>query len=78
MIKVHLNNASPVYPTGQVHLGVWLITRHSASSPQEPTHGSLHLLLMHARCSAHSLLLIHSGRQLGGEPIKSCKQEQAG
>lgn len=31
---------------------------------------------MHAKEIGHSLLLIHSGRQLGGNPINSGKQEQ--
>lgn len=33
---------------------------------------------MHARLSAHSLLLIHSGRQFGGMPIKLGRQEHDG
>lgn len=30
---------------------------------------------MHANCVEHSLLLTHSGLQLGGSPINSGKQE---
>lgn len=33
---------------------------------------------MHANLSAHSLLLIHSGLQFGGDPIYSGKHEQDG
>lgn len=54
------------------------MTRHSAFRPHVPGHGSLHFRLMQAKWLAHSLLLIHSGRQFGGEPIKSGKQEQEG
>lgn len=33
---------------------------------------------MQARLNVHSLLETHSGRQFGGRPIKSGKQEQEG
>lgn len=39
-------------------------------------HGSKHLLLIQAKFDSHSELTTHSGRQFGGEPIKSGKQEQ--
>lgn len=74
----HCEKGSPVYPFGQMHMGVWLTTRHSAFRPQEPAHGSLHFWLMHAKLFAHSLLLMHSGRQFGGYPMKSGKQEHDG
>lgn len=67
-----------MYPGGHIHLEVWLTTRHSAYSPQELGQGSVHLLLMQAKWVAHSLLLIHSGRQFGGVPINPTKHEQAG
>lgn len=60
-----------MYPCGHTQLGVWLTTRHSAKEPHAPTQGSPHLLLMHAKWFAHSLLLVHSGRQFGGAPINS-------
>lgn len=41
--------------------------------PQEPGHGSLHFLFRHAIFDAHSVLLVHSGRQLGGAPMYSGK-----
>lgn len=33
---------------------------------------------MHAKCKAHSLLLIHSGLQFGGEPRNPGRQEHDG
>lgn len=44
--------------------------------PQEPGQGSLHLLLIQTRFDAQSEFIEHSGRQLGGFPIMSGKQEQ--
>ena len=67
-----------MYSGGQIQFGVWLTTRHSALDPHVPGHGSLHFWLIQAKLSPHSLLLIHSGRQLGGEPLNSGKQEQEG
>lgn len=43
-----------------------------------PGHGSPHFWRIHARWLEHSLLLTHSGLQLGGVPINSGKQEQDG
>lgn len=57
---------------------MWLTTWHSALLPHIPGHGSLHFWLIHAKWLAHSLLLIHSGLQLGGAPMYSGKQEQEG
>lgn len=39
-------------------------------------HGSAHLLLIQDFSKLHSLLVIHSGRQYGGFPIKPLKQVQ--
>ena len=49
-----------------------------AFEAQRPGQGSLHFWLMHAKWLEHSLLLIHSGLQFGGEPRKSGKQEHDG
>lgn len=65
----HCVNGSPVKPAAHTHVGVWLTTRHSALAPQDPGQGSRHFRLIQARWLAHSLLLTHSGRQLGGEPV---------
>ena len=54
------------------------MTWHSAFDAQEPGHGFLHFWLMQARWLAHSLLLMHSGRQLGGEPTNSGRHEHEG
>lgn len=62
----------------QTHMGVWLTTRQSAFSPQEPGHGSLHFWFIQAWWAKHSLLLTHSGRQFGGELINPGKQVQDG
>lgn len=69
---------SPVYPFKHTHLGVWLITWHSAFLPHISPQGLLQLLLIQARWSAHSLLLMHLGRQLGGVLIKFGRHEQDG
>lgn len=55
-----------------------MTTRHSELVPQLPRQGSLHFRLMHARLKEHSLFVTHSGRQVGGIPIKSGKHEQDG
>lgn len=69
---------SPKYPCGQIHIAEWLTTRHSAFVPHAFIQGSLHFCLMHARCGAHSLLLIHSGLQYGGCPLYSSLHVQDG
>lgn len=69
---------SPSYPEMQIQFGVWLTTLHSAKEPQTPGQGSLHFWLMQAKWLEHSVLLTHSGRQFGGEPINSGRHEQDG
>lgn len=49
-----------------------------AFSPHNPGHGSLHFIFIQAKLYEHSLLLTHSGRQFGGDPTYSSKQEQDG
>lgn len=71
-------NGSPVYDSGQVHRAWCKVTWHSALNPHNPTHGSVHFCLMHARLVGHSLFTWHSGLQLGGDPIKVGEQEQEG
>lgn len=75
---MHWLNGFPVNPEEQTHWGVWLTTWHSALIPHIPGQGSLHFWLMHAKWLAHSLLLTHSGLQLGGTPMYSGKHEQEG
>lgn len=62
----------------QMQLGLWLTTLQSAFSPHVPGQGSLHFWLIQAKWLEHSLLLTHSGLQLGGWPINWGKQEQDG
>lgn len=75
---VHCVNGSPLKPIEHTHIGVWLITRHSAFDPHNPGHGSLHFWLMQARLLGHSVFEMHSGLQFGGDPINSFRHEQDG
>lgn len=75
---VHCVNGSPENPSLQKHIGVWLTALHCALIPQELGQGSLHFWLIHAWLVGHSLLLMHSGRQFGGEFTKFGKQEHEG
>lgn len=75
---IHWLNGSPPKPSGHTHIAEWLTTRHSAFTPQALTHGSLHFWFTHAKCEAHSLLLIHSGLQYGGCPWYFGMQVQDG
>lgn len=67
-----------MYPSKHVHIGVWLITLHCAPTPHDPGQGSLHFCRIHAKLLEHSGLIVHSGRQFGGLPIKSIRHEQDG
>lgn len=64
-----LRNGSPVCPTLQLQIGLWLNTSQRALMPQAPRHGSTHFWLTQACVDAHSELTTHSGRHCGGEPI---------
>lgn len=75
---IHCMNGSPLNPFLHVHIATWLIVLHSAFTLQIPGHGSAHFLFIQAKWFGHSLLLTHSGLQLGGVPMKSDKQEQEG
>lgn len=46
--------------------------------PQEPGQGSLHFSVIQAMVEGQSVLTTHSGLQLGGDPMKLGRQEQAG
>lgn len=72
----HLINGSPVYPWGQLQIGLWFLTWHLALIPQVPGHGSTHFWLLQASFWGHSLLVTHSGLQEGGAPIYPGTQEQ--
>ena len=74
--SAHLTNASPVYPSGQLHIGTWFNTLHWALSPQDPGQGSLHLFWMQAWLLGQSEFIEHSGLHVGGDPMKEAKQAQ--
>lgn len=48
---------------------------HLALRPQVPGHGSEHFWDIQAKFGLHSALTTHSGRQLGGVPMKFALQE---
>lgn len=66
---LHRVNGSPVYWSIHEQIGVWFITSHWAFKPQEPGQGSRHFSFIHALLLGHSELIVHSGRQFGGDPI---------
>lgn len=48
---------------------------HLVFEPHDPGQGSPHFLLIQAKFGAHSVLIVHSGLQDGGLPMKSGKHE---
>lgn len=60
----------------QEHIGLWEITLQLAFLAHWLTHGSIHFWLIQALSVAHSLLMVHSGRQFGGVPFMSGWQLQ--
>lgn len=60
IIRSHLTNGDPVYPTGQEHTGACLTPVQIALIPHEFTHGSVHFLLIQERCPGQSSLTVHS------------------
>jgi len=54
-----------------------LATLQRALNPQAFTHGSEHFWRIQALVGGHSGLMEHSGRQLGGVPMKVAAHEQA-
>ena len=66
-----------MYPVMQTHIGIWFLTLHFALYPHNPGQGSMHFWFLHALSSGQSLLIWHSGRQFGGEPIMPGRQEQS-
>lgn len=75
---MHCENGSPIYPFGHLHKGEWLTTWHSAFGAHDPGQGSLHFILIQAKLYGHSLLVMHSGLQFGGDPMNCGRQEHAG
>lgn len=62
-------------PGRQLHMGLWLTTRHWALAPHEPGQGSAQVSLIQARVRGHSALSRHSGRQEGGLPTAPGRHE---
>lgn len=75
-IWLHWTNALPVKPGGQLHIGLWLTTWHLAPIPHVPGQGSRHFWLLQALLKTQSELTIHSGWQVGGEPVNPTIHEQ--
>lgn len=61
---------------GHWQFAICSCTAHSAIKPQAPEHGLVHFILLQANCDGQSLLLVHSGRQYGGEPKYCWRQLQ--
>lgn len=72
----HNMNGLPDIPEGQVQVGTWLITSHTAFWPQIlEAQGLTHLFREQALFREHSSLVTHSGRQaIYGSPWYSAKQ----
>lgn len=68
-------NGSPVNPFKHVQRGEWFTTKHFALSPQADWHGLTHLFSTQALLLGHSVLIVHSGRHVGGVPKKLDLQE---
>ena len=60
--NLHAVNGSPIYPSKQIHTGIWFRILQRALIPQSPGHGSIHLFLWHALLDGQSELTTHSGR----------------
>lgn len=56
-------NALPEKPGKQLHIGIWLITLHSAFWPHVPGQGSTHLFRIQALSLGQSEFKTHSGLQ---------------
>ena len=56
-------------------MGVCVITEQMAATPQEPGQGSRHFSLIQAKLEGQSALIVHSGRQKGGDPRNPATQE---
>lgn len=59
---LHWTKAFPSIPSGQRHIGIWLMTSHRAFWAHVPGHGLTHLLLRQAFSLEQSELRTHSGR----------------
>lgn len=71
-------NGSPSKPGSQAQVARWSTTEQTALWPQACSQGFLHLCETQANVAGHSALIVHSGRQFGGAPIKVGWQLHAG
>lgn len=69
---------SPSRPGSQAQLARWSTAVQTARGPQACTQGSLHFCATQASVAGHSALIVHSGLQLGGAPMKLGWQLHAG
>ena len=60
--NLHAVNGSPIYPSKQMHTGIWFLILHLALIPHSPGQGSTHLFLWQALLDGQSELTTHSGR----------------
>jgi hypothetical protein len=67
-ISTHCMKGFPVNLAGQKQETVLAITLHSAPVPHTLGQGLIHLLLTHDKSLGQSVLVVHSGRQLGAFP----------
>lgn len=59
--RLQILKGSPSYCWRQLHVGIWLMTVHSAFLPQIPIQGLIHLLFMQALLNGQSEFCTHSG-----------------
>jgi hypothetical protein len=56
---------------------MWLFTLQFALTPHKPGQGSTHFCCLHALSEGQSWFRMHSGLQLGGEPVIPGRQVQS-
>lgn len=74
----HPWKGSPSRPDSHAQIARWSTTEHVARVPHAWSHGSLHFWPIQAKVAGHSALMVHSGRQFGGAPMKPDWQLHAG
>lgn len=65
-----------MYPGLHEQMGLWCLTTQRVFCPHVPGHGLMHFWFKHDLSIGHSVLMTHSGRQLGGLLTYEGKQEQ--
>ena len=64
---VQRENGSPMVPGGQLQMGLWFCTSHTAKTPQVPGQGSMHFWAMQAMRAEQSVFCRHSALQPSAE-----------